>query len=271
MELTRISLPAGDGSGFAIAFPSAEPVADRGSAEPKAVLSYASAGDMKFGDPSRVGNRERFLRLEGIDPGRVLGLELVHSRAVVFPALGEDSAELARRSGGADGIVLGDATVGVGTADGRPAEGRAASVTVADCMPIWILDRESGAYGILHSGWRGTGILAVALRLMAERLGTRPASVALVLGPAIGPCCYAVAEERAAGFSSEFGPGCVQRRGGSTYLDLRSANVSIAEACGVGQVLSIEACTSCDERLGSYRRQGGASFTRMIAVCGFSK
>ena len=225
---------------------------------------------MKFGDPGRVANRERFLRRAGIDLSEVLGLELAHSRAVIFPALGEDPAAIARRSGGADGIILGDTAAGARAAVGCPAEGRAASVTVADCMPIWILDRESGAYGILHSGWRGTGILAVAIRSLAERFGSRPTSLAVILGPVIGPCCYAVAEERAARFSSEFGPNCVQRRGGSTYLDLRSANVSIAEASGVGQVLSVEACTSCDKRLGSYRRQGGASFTRMLAVSGFS-
>ena len=267
MRLTRITLPTGDGEGFVAAFPGRSDEAKRSdeeklrlAGEPKAFLSFASAGDMKFGDPDRVADRERFLRRAGMDPSWVLGLELSHSREVLFPALGDDLSELAHGfygaegSGGADGIVLLD--------------GRAASVTVADCMPIWILDRDSGAYGILHSGWRGTGILAVALRCLSQRFGSSPASIALILGPAIGPCCYAVSEERAAKFSSEFGPDCVHRRG-RVFLDLRSANIALAEASDVGQVLSVEACTSCDERLGSYRRQG-ASFTRMLAVCGFS-
>jgi hypothetical protein len=204
---------------------------------------------MKYGDPRRSANRARFLFGAGLEDARVLGLDLSHSRKVIFPSESGDAA---------DGIVL------------APDLGLAASVTVADCMPIWILDRGSGAFGILHSGWRGTGILAVAVRAMAERLGSAPDSMAVILGPAIGPCCYSVPAERAAKFSAEFGAAAVSRRGDGWRLDLRSANVSIAEGLGIGRVLSIEACSSCDERLGSYRRQGPTSFTRMIAVCGRS-
>ncbi len=252
MVLTEAPLPDGPGMGFAAAFPGGSDGAD-----PKALLSFASAGDMKFGEPGSASNRERFLRGSGMDPARVHGMALAHSRRVLFPSRGEAASELARESGGADGIVLHD-------------EDSAASITVADCMPIWILDRGSGAFGLVHSGWRGTGILAAAVRAMTARLGSDPSSIALILGPAIGPCCYAVPEERAARFSAEFGFACVRRSEGAFYLDLRAANLSMAENLGVGRVLSFSACTSCDDRLGSYRRQGGASFTRMLAVCGRS-
>ena len=256
MNLTMVALPAGPGFGFAAAFPG--PVSE---ADPIALLSFAAAGDMKFGDRRRAANRDAFLRDAGLRTELVIGLELAHSRNVIFPSGAEEAAELARAAGGADGLVLG----------GDPAgRGFAASVTVADCMPIWILDRQSGAFGILHSGWRGTGILAVAVRALADRFGSRPSSFSVILGPAIGACCYEVGEERAARFSVEFGAECVRSRGASSFLDLRSANLSIAERLGVGHLLSLESCTSCDERLGSYRRQGGASFTRMLAVCGRS-
>ncbi len=210
---------------------------------------------MRFGDPGSAANRERFLRGAGLEPGLVRGIEPAHTRTVLFPSRGDDPAAMARASGGADGIVLLDPEL-------------AASVTVADCMPIWLLDRGSGAFGVLHSGWRGTGILDAALRALADRFGSPPSAVALVLGPAIGPCCYAVPEERALRFEAEFGDGSVARRDGSAYLDLRQANIAIAERAGVGQLLSVEACTSCDGRLGSFRRQGAAAFTRMLAVCG---
>jgi polyphenol oxidase len=250
--LNRASITAGLRGGLAATFPG--PGSD---GEPIALLSFASAGDMKFGDPSCARNRERFLRGAGLDPTLVLGLDLAHSRKVLFPARGEDPAKLARDSGGADGLVL----------VGESAEGLAASVTVADCMPIWLLDRASGAFGILHSGWRGTGILEAAVRAIAGRFGSRPSSIAVILGPAIGPCCYAVPEERAAEFGAEFGEASVSRREGSFYLDLRSANIALAERAGVGFLLSIETCTACDPRLGSFRRQGPAAFTRMLAVC----
>jgi polyphenol oxidase len=225
--------------------------------EPFAMLSLASRGDMKFGLPSCAGNRERFLRGLGIEPERAFAVELEHTRNVIKPSRGDDSAAMARASGGADGILLEDPDL-------------AATVTVADCMPIWILDRSTGSFGVLHSGWKGTGILESAVKHLVERRGSKSSSLSVVLGPAIGSCCYAVSEERAAAFSAEFGARAVESRDGARYLDLRAANIAIAERLGVGHLLSIDACTSCDGRLGSYRRQGAASFTRMLAVCGRS-
>jgi hypothetical protein len=263
VRLTRISIPAELKGGFAAAFPGSastigQPTPIRqfsarqtGTPEPIALISFADAGDMKFGDLGSKANRERFLLDAGFVLSRVRGLEPAHSRNVLFPSRGDEPG------GPADGLVLREPELAV-------------SVTVADCMPIWVLDRESGAFGILHSGWRGTGILEVAVRGIESHYGSRPSSIAAILGPAIGSCCYSVSEERAARFSAEFGEESVSRRGGSCYLDLRTANVSIAERVGIGHLLSIEACTSCDERLGSYRRQGSASFTRMLAVCGRS-
>ena len=254
MLLSRAPIPPGLRGGLALAFPGA----GTAGPEPLALLSFASEGGMGFGDPQGAANRDRFLRSSGIDPALALGMRLSHSRNVLFPSRGEDPAALALEAGGADGLVLRDPAL-------------AATVTVADCMPIWILDRESGAFGVLHSGWRGTGILDAAVRALVERYGSAPASMAVILGPAIGPCCYSVPEGRAAEFAAEFGGTCVRREAeGAWRIDLRAANLSLAERAGVGSLLSIEACTSCDPRLGSYRRQGAASFTRMLAVCGRS-
>jgi len=203
-------------------------------------------------------NRERFFETIGVDPASVLGLELAHSRNVIFSPGAAEHRRLARAAagdGGADGILLSDRRL-------------FASVTVADCMPIWVLDRASGAFGVLHSGWKGTGILATAARMLEERFGTRPESISAILGPAIGSCCYAVPEERAEAFAGEFGAEAAPPAGGARRIDLRAANLSLARRLGVGAVLSIEACTCCDPRLGSYRREGGAAFTRMVAAAG---
>ena len=243
MLVSTLALAQGPAQSLAARFPGVG-----GENEPRALLSFACAGDMKYGDSGSAPNRERFLREAGFDPATVLGLNLVHSRRVIFPSSGIAEGE-------ADGLILHDSPL-------------AATITVADCMPIWILDRGSGAYGILHSGWRGTGILAAAVESMGDRYGSRPESIAVILGPAIGSCCYAVSEERASAFAAEFGEACVSRRGDLSFIDLRAANLSMAEALGIGQLLSIEACTSCDSRLGSYRRQGPASFARMLALCG---
>jgi copper oxidase (laccase) domain-containing protein len=214
---------------------------------------------MRYGTVAANPNRESFFRGLGADPAAVLGLELRHTRRVLFPA---DAAEHRRLSeaaaleGGADGLLL------------PRGSGLFASITVADCMPIWILDRASGAYGVLHSGWKGTGILAAAARLLESRLGSPASALAVVLGPSIGPCCYGVPEDRAESFASEFGPESVPLLAGRRRIDLRTANIALARSLGVGALLSIDSCTSCDPRLGSYRREGPASFTRMVAAIG---
>jgi polyphenol oxidase len=254
VRLTRSSLPPSLSGRVVVAFPGASE--SRSRAEPFAALSFASQGDMKYGEGSLAANRERFLRALGVEPGSSRGLQLAHSRNLLFPAADDDVAALAAAAGGADGLIVADARL-------------APTVTVADCMPIWLLDRDSGAFGLLHSGWKGTGILRVAVLELSRRFGSRPSSMAAILGPAIGSCCYAVPEERASSFAAEFGPSSVLRRGERAFLDLRAANIALAEDAGLGDLLSIDACTSCDERLGSYRRQGSASFTRMLAVCGF--
>jgi copper oxidase (laccase) domain-containing protein len=283
VELFEVALPLGEAMGVAIPFPAPRPGdgteaplpalrlvapidAPTGGTprdfpgEPEAFLSFASAGDMKFRESACCGNRERFLALAGLVGARtlvqVLGLELTHSRRVLVPSRGEE-ASIAEAARGFDGLLLRDTLF-------------VATVTVADCMPIWLLDRGSGIFGVLHSGWKGTGILAEALRVL-EAAGCDLGAVALILGPAIGACCYEVGEDRAETFRAEFGELAAVSRGGKTFLDMRAANLSIARTAGVGRVLSVLACTSCDLRLGSSRRSGGRQFTRMLAAAGWAE
>ncbi len=143
------------------------------------------------------------------------------------------------------------------------------SVTVADCLPIYILDRGSGAFGIVHSGWKGTGIVLEAIELLRASYGSRQADLSVTIGPGIGACCYRVSEERAAAFRSSFGDGGV-RRGpdGAPRIDLRQANVGLLERAGVRDIVVVEDCTACSAELGSLRRQGPLAFTRMLAFIG---
>ena len=230
---------------------------------PRALLTTLAAGYMRFIPEKPNSRRIAFFESMGIDPCRVLSLQLRHTRRVVVQASGQDFQSLAKAAealGGADGIVATD-----------PAS--APALTVADCMPIWVYDERSGAFGVLHSGWKGTGILAEALLSMESAFGTVPGDVSVILGPCIGPCCYAVPEERAAAFRAEFGDAAVRAVHGADAaakhrLDLRAANLALAGRLGVGRVLNVDLCTACSPALGSYRRQGAERFIRMLALCG---
>jgi YfiH family protein len=166
-----------------------------------------------------------------------------------------------------------------------PAGAPVLAVTVADCLPVFLLDLRSGSFAALHSGWKGTGIVLTALALMKER-GTRPEETAALLGPCIRSCCYRVDDGRAAFFEAEFGPSSlrvraltrgggpfplgsvVRRDGGGSYLDLQAANARLLAAAGVRHIAWCEDCTFTDERLGSYRREGPGTYTRMAAMAG---
>jgi copper oxidase (laccase) domain-containing protein len=302
MRIERISPPLSGADCLRFRFPFAGQAAP-GALEPLAFLSLKSRGDMKYSvrqsSPGEAAqpcecNRRSFLASLGLEPASIFGAELHHTRRVsvvsiapvvsVADGVSSTHEELfgpdpgpGVPAGARDGIMLAPVQTGSGFA---PPPGRGASVTVADCMPIWILDRASGAFGVLHSGWKGTGILAVAAEALRKRFGSEPSSLSVILGPAIGACCYNVPEERAEGFAAEFGEDSVRREGDSFFLDLLAANLGLASRLGIGAVLAVEACTSCDLRFGSSRREGsaniiakggalgeGPAFTRMMALC----
>jgi len=229
-----------------------------GAGAPAAVMSLACAGDMGFGDDGNRSRRSAWLRDSGFDAERAASVDLVHSRVVA-----EAATPAAARGREADGMVA--------PRFNAAAEDSTAClvITVADCMPIFLFDAGTGAFGLLHSGWKGTGILAEAVSAMGRLYGTAPRDVSAAFGPRIGACCYVVDEARARAYADEFGSGAVVRDGGSPRLDLVAANLGIADRLGLGSVSVVEGCTCCDGRFGSYRRQGAARFTRMAAAIGY--
>jgi YfiH family protein len=206
-------------------------------------------------------NRLQLFASLGMEPERVHARVQTHSLDVAVAGEGDD------RPG--DGLVSNDPSC-------------ALSVTIADCLPIFLLDIEHSCFAVLHSGWKGTGIVLGALSLMAERWGTRGEAVTAILGPCIRSCCYAVENERASAYEATFrhegppetseaasplGP-VVRRDGGRSYIDLQAANARLLKAAGVRDLAVCEDCTYTDDRLGSFRREGPGRFTRMIAVAG---
>lgn len=76
----------------------------------------------------------------------------------------------------------------------------------ADCVPLYIVDKENEVIGLSHSGWRGTvnKMGEVTLRKMAEEFGTKPENVNVVIGPCICQDCYEVSEDVALEFEKNF-------------------------------------------------------------------
>ena len=220
-------------------------------------LSSRCAGDMAYTEE----NPARLALFNTLRLPPVYGLQQIHSRDVL--AVDRENPPALP----ADGMV----STGSGTA---------LSVTVADCLPVYLFDTSSGAFGLAHSGWKGTGIALRCLELMRERWHTRPEETAAVLGACIGPCCYSVDAERAAAFENQFGavpPGLsradrerlkpvTRQNGAKWYIDLQAANIRLLAGAGVRSIAVCGNCTFEDTRLASYRREGAKNYTRMAAI-----
>ena len=141
-------------------------------------------------------------------------------------------------------------------------------VTVADCLPIFLHDRVTHAFGIVHSGWKGTGIVTKAVEAMAREFGSSAADIVALIGPGIGVCCYSVDEKRAGLFASLYA-GSTTNRDGVFYLDLKKANRGLLLESGVETIFDVDLCTCCSLQFGSFRREQAASYTRMLAVMGY--
>jgi YfiH family protein len=136
------------------------------------------------------------------------------------------------------------------------------SVSVADCVPVFLADPAHRAVAAVHAGWRGVagGGLERALAAMGEAFLTRPAEVWVHCGPSICGECYEVGPEvHRAVHPARPAPAA------PTPIDLRAALVERAAAAGVpaGQMSVSAHCTRCgpgaffSHRAGSPARQMG--------------
>lgn len=134
-------------------------------------------------------------------------------------------------------------------ADGQATalRGIAVMVLAADCLPVAL--GGEGAVAVVHAGWRGlaAGVLEHGARSVRALAG--PGPLAAAVGPCAGACCYEVGPEVHAALGRPGG-----ERGS---IDLRAIAHERLLAAGVQEVRHEAACTICDERFFSHRREGG--------------
>lgn len=133
-------------------------------------------------------------------------------------------------------------------------------VLTADCLPILAAGRY--AVAAAHAGWRGIvadvpGALVAALTSLGEDI----ADLRVVIGPAIGPCCYEVGEAVTDAVGRIAPQARSTTRAGTSSIDLRTAARMRLAALGVVAVEDagatggpVSACTSCGSGWFSHRR-----------------
>ena len=132
-------------------------------------------------------------------------------------------------------------------ADGQATSMRGVGVMVltADCMPVALGCGD--AVAMLHAGWRGlaAGVLEEGVRALRQLGAGR--EIAAVIGPGAGACCYEVGADVHAALTGD-------RRAGP--IDLSAIARERLQRAGVAHVCELRACTICDARFFSHRREG---------------
>lgn len=222
---------------------------------PKCCLSLKSAGSMRFRwneqNEKRINFFEKLNVSSNINDNKklhVLAPELIHSK-IVFCVDNDDELAVfyALKSTG-DAVLTSNRKF-------IPA------VTVADCVPVYLYHPEKGVFAMVHSGWKGTGIVKETIARAFHCYGADAKGFCAVIGPHIKSCCYTVDAERAEYFRKNFGENCIVSEDAGEkfgfHLSLEAANMKLLLDAGVPleNIATAAECTCCTEQLGSHRRE----------------
>ncbi|HEX3039120.1 MAG TPA: peptidoglycan editing factor PgeF [Caproiciproducens sp.] len=136
----------------------------------------------------------------------------------------------------------------------------------ADCVPLFFIDPENRAIGLVHAGWRGTvaQIGRETITAMQREFGSSPHSLFAAVGPSIGPCCFEVDAPVYEEFRrlTELNPRefITDDGNGKYHIDLWEANRRILMNAGIpqNQISVAGLCTQCNsDWLFSHRASGG--------------
>lgn len=141
-------------------------------------------------------------------------------------------------------------------------------IRVADCVPIFLVDKVRKVIALIHAGWKGTscGIAKKSVQVMIDELSCKPENFLAVFGPSIRSCCYEVKPDVA----RLFGGNTILARDEKFYLDLQRANKLDLISVGLeeNQIKDVGLCTCCHGDLFYSFRRDKKLIGEMIAFLG---
>ncbi|MBK5276414.1 MAG: peptidoglycan editing factor PgeF [Desulfuromonadales bacterium] len=224
----------------------------------RAPYNSLNLGTGTLDQPHNVeGNRSLLARAFGITQDTLVTVKQVHGTDIlVIDEPNEDYSHFLGLEG--DAVITNQSGVMIG-------------VTVADCAPILLLDREKQIIAAVHAGWKGTAarLVSKAVAGMQSLFDCNPADVQAAIGPCIGKCCYEVDTPVRQAFTQNNVPweSCTEHIGIDRWrLDLAAVNRELLIEAGLpasGIQLS-DMCVSCQRELFfSYRRDEGETGRQM--------
>jgi len=186
---------------------------------------------------------------------RIHFLSQVHGRVAHTLDGSEVQSELIQREG--DALV-------------SRSPGLACGVRSADCVPVLLADRRSGAVAAVHAGWRGAvnGIVSAALDALRS-IADSPTLIAAI-GPHISQAAFEVSDDVAETLlAASRDPRIVDRSRSKPHVDLRRMLRAELHAQGLphAAIDDVWGCTVLEpERFFSFRRDGKASGRHLSAI-----
>jgi YfiH family protein len=215
-------------------------------------------------------NVERLAQHVGFAPDRLFQVNQVHGARAVWAKGRPDDI----RAEAADALLARLTELVTEAEVSVPAIG----VRTADCVPILIGDRKTGAVAAIHAGWRGVVSGVVASALEALRASDAHARPIAAIGPCIEACCFEVGEDVAKRIVDAVGDASIagrptpaprDERPDKRMVDLRRAVRAQLRSLGVeeGDIEDVGGCTRCDASLYfSYRRDGEVSGRHLSVI-----
>jgi polyphenol oxidase len=166
----------------------------------------------------------------GVGDWPLLTAQQIHGNKIAVVDSGS-RGPVGREFSGCDGLITNQRGVALG-------------IYVADCCAVYIVDPQTPAIGLVHSGKRGTtaGVVSNAIAQMIDRFSSDPGNLIVQLSPCIRPPHY--------------------------EIDFAAEIVRQCRALGVKEIHESGVCTACDlGRYYSYRAEKGKT-GRMLALLG---
>lgn len=182
-------------------------------------------------------NRKAFFAQLGLNQEQIAFQKQIHSDLIKFV----DNPGL---FGESDALITSKPNIGL-------------AISVADCIPIFIYDKNNKVIAAVHSGWRGTQkqILKKTLNNLKSHWKSDPENLYIYVGPSISQKNYEVRQEVAVQFDQKY----LLKKNGKLYLDVVNANIDMLKIFGIPeeQIEISEYCTyGKKDLLHSFRRDG---------------
>ena len=138
--------------------------------------------------------------------------------------------------------------------------GTVCGVLTADCLPVFVSNKEGTAVGIAHAGWRG--LVGGVIESLIKSFEGNADDLIVHLGPAISQLSFEVGDEVRSQYLSknENFISCFNCLNNKYYLDLYDAARVVLKSLGVKSISGGDRCTYNEpDHFFSYRRDGQKS------------